>query len=194
MRRTIGFYHALKTDNVETLAVSFSIECINVRNHLGHTLLYDACSHEAPKCIRWLLENGADVEAGHDQDPAEVITPLLAAIQDGRSYECIRILLSVGRAKVSFDAMVEAVHQDKREITRLLLSYGGSVCIWSPLSLPAWWTELLQSRERCRRIAVVLIGVRRLRQSAVLASNGMDAIRLVAMQVWQTQLFENWVK
>jgi hypothetical protein len=184
---------ALRTDDVAMLGASFTLEKINKKNGFGQTPLYFACSKGSFRCVRWLLENGADanIECGNG---FSLETPLFAAAHTARSYECVNLMLRIGRARISDGVMLEAIHDDRREMTRLLLSYGGSVRVrpWSPT--PPWWTELLYARKRCRRAAVVLVGIRRLRQSAVLASNGMDAIRLVAMHVWRTQLFEKWIK
>lgn len=184
---------ALRTDDATLLSASFPIEKINNKNGFGQTPLFYACTLGSHDCVRWLLENGANADV-MCPNTGVMETPLYTACHHARNYQCVDLLLGLGRAYITPGIMVDAIHKDRREMTRLLLSYGGSVRVscWKPA--PPWWTELLQARERCRRAAVVLLGIRRLRRSAVLKTNGMDVIRLVARHVWRTQLLEKWGK
>lgn len=185
--------HAFHTDNAAILAKWYPVERVNKKNKRGQTPLFYACTLGSVHCVRWFLENGADANVSC-ADGSGTATPLYVAMHKAGSYECVELLLRIGRANISSIIMRAAIDGDKREMTRLLLSHGGSVSVlvWSPA--PPWWMEILQSRERCRRAAVVLMGIRRMRRADVLETNGMDAIRLIAMRVWRTQLYEKWIK
>ncbi len=58
--------------------------------------------------------------------------------------------------------------------------------------MPAWVPPFVAAREWCRYAALLLLGIWRLRRSAVLGDNNRDAIRLVVRAVWQSRTDPGW--
>jgi hypothetical protein len=75
----------------------------------------------------------------------------------------------------------------------LLLDWGAQLSeVPANVTVPVWAPPYVAGRERARVAAVVLLGMRREHRSAVMASNAMDVIRLIAKAVWSTRGSDVW--
>lgn len=173
-------------------------------NHTAeYSFLNYACMQNSMKCIRWLLEHSVagTVHLGYGNR-----TPLMTAVLKD-NLECARLLLRVGHVdpnQLSTVSMVfdedytlpisKAIEHDRRDITIELLRYGARLMSVDVLDTRSWWTELLAGRDRCRRIAVTLLGLKRFRRAPLLASNGMDEVRMIAQHVWAGALDSSWAQ
>ncbi len=157
------------------------------------TPLYMACRVGHADAVKWLLQQGADPNRYF------ALSPLHVACND----ECVRLLLAAGanpNATTKYGGHTVLCLLNNRcasfdgsvRIIRLLIKHGlrdireNNVCSVS--------IGLFRAREQCRRVALLLLGLRRFRHSTVLNMNGIDVVRLIATHVWDTRVDDVWVE
>ncbi len=52
-----------------------------------------------------------------------------------------------------------------------------------------WVQPYLDANERCRRATLAVLGARCLRRT-----HGVDVMRLIARMVWETRMWDEWIK
>ncbi|MFN3149936.1 ankyrin repeat domain-containing protein [Bremerella sp.] len=117
--------HAISEGDLETLASIFHEfpEMRDYESFFGPWLSM-AAYHGQPKVMRWLLEDGADIDRKYSNTGD---TALVIAI-DNHEMEAIDLLLERGakldQTRVENDPLIVTVHNNDLEIARKLLDYG----------------------------------------------------------------------
>jgi hypothetical protein len=74
----------------------------------------------------------------------------------------------------------------------LLMDHGAQLSkVSKTLCVPAWPVSFAAGRERARVVALLVVGVRSMKRSPVLAGNPMDIARIIAQWVWSTRGWDN---
>lgn len=162
----------------------------------GPILAY-AIYWRAFRCMRWLLDHGANANAGLDH-PIHPCTLLEWCAKQPDDYEAACILVNAGaHVEIRFGPWLIDVEYDliAPRVFNLLFQRGLQV----NLDDPGWLARdirehacIIRTRENaCRRACVALLGLLR-RSTAVRQWVGRDVLRLVIWKVWQTRRRPCW--
>lgn len=158
------------------------------------TPLHVTMFHNQLDCFIWLLANGANV----DSTDVDGMTPLHDACNLHGRLEYVPLLLAAGathkatskNGKTPLTCLCERRAQMRNEgislthydmTARMLLDAGASLKSVPTHQIPWWAPNFVKARQQCRNVAVVAMGVLRVRL-------GMDPARLIGQETWTTRL------
>lgn len=159
------------------------------------TPLQYACRCGFTEGVCLLLQRGANP----DLCTKEGQCALHVAALNYRGLECVRALLDAGASvdgvrELRSTPIVCAVGSANDRAALLLLDHGAKITPLVPAFgyVPGFLSSAARGREKCRRTALVLLGIRRMHKSALLSINALDVIRVIAKHVWSSRLNEAW--
>lgn len=185
---------AINLRDIDMLYKSITRETVNEFNtvHFAEwSPLQFAASRGDATSVDFLLKLGADPNLNDGRG-----WRALHLAASSCSGECVRLLLEAGadirvmnqRGRTALCCAIECCNVSS---TRLLIEHGAKTencCV----RVPAWVRELEEGRDRCRYVALMLVGIRRFRRSPVLATNPVDIAKLLGKAVWSLRMDENW--
>jgi len=137
---------------------------LEVRDEYGETPLYDAIMYEKLHVAQLLLDYKANVNTISKRCK----TPLNCLSQ----WRIPRITESY-----------------RKHVIKLLLDYGA---VKRDSDEDILINTLCKSRECCRRICLVLVGIRYFQRSPITRTNVRDVIKIIVKEVWKTRFNEVW--
>jgi len=191
------------TDNAIELRRILNKDNINSTFDSGDSILHVvcACRYHNVEMISWIISLGADINGlnkgfqmplhiatfesdlvmmeillklgshARSRDKRSTYSPLYFSIMD-RSYDCMNILLRRGAN------LTDSEHRtDPTEFCKNRLNYT---------------IECNACRKKAQSSIVAFIGLKRFNKSAVLRSNHMDVIKMIAQHVWVTCIDPIW--
>ncbi len=147
----------------------------------SHTVMACAAAAGDTDIMAMLLQHGADVQAMHSARNGATVCFLVRA---GASID--------GPIDTTNPTPLSWALRNKRvDIARALIDCGARLDrVQCPI--PAWVPPFVAAREWCRYAALLLLGIWRLRRSAVLSRCNRDVLQLMAHAVWQTRMDPAW--
>jgi ankyrin repeat protein len=132
---------------------------VNVRAVNGSTALHFASTRGHADVVSLLLDVGAVVDVVN----VHGCTPLYCAI----SYERI----AIARHLIDRGAKVSNVKVDK-----------------DVPAIPDSVTLLVESRSKCRFVAIVIIGIHKYRRTNITSNNDINVLRLIGKHIWSMRM------
>jgi hypothetical protein len=172
------------------------ITCTNVNTLRRDCFLRSTELHFASKlgcqvCVQWLVEQrGADIQvidkAGY--------TPLHDSVLYNRREIVLQLLRykahvhtpdTIGHTALSTAILRAKQNESKinKDIIIALIDRGAK---FDHKTAPQWLIDLVQGREKCLKIYISLLGIRR--HIFITTGNGRDVIGLIVSMVWATRL------
>lgn len=185
------FYLAEK-GTTEQLAVHVTPDNINtlkdsdiISSYSGWTMLHHAVFASNVKNVAWLIAQGANIEL----QTMGGKTPLMMATKLIPSQSIVQLLLN-GGAQVREEDILDASTYRQRSIVAMLIECGGAKFVAS--SNDPYITSLTESREYCRRAAIIVAGLdmKRGESDLMRGRRAKDIFSIVARHVWHTRMEE----
>jgi hypothetical protein len=190
-----GQFKAARSGNSQQLRELLTVNNVDNMCERGWTSLHWATYNGRIECTQVCLEMGANVNARTtDLDvKLESMMPLHFASSIG-VVEIVRALLDAG---AEVDAKLRdgrtplnfAIRFNHFDIARLLVDRGARVSnIKLDVSvIPDWLANYVESRSRCRHIAIIIIG-----HGKSLWAYDINVIRLIGKHIWSSRMDSDW--
>lgn len=185
-------FRLAETGTPEQLAVHVTPDNINdlkdygiTSSYAGWTMLHHAVFASNVKNVALLIAQGANIEL----QTMGGETPLSMTIKLSQSHLTAQLLLN-GGAQVREEDILDASTYRQRSIVAMLIECGGAKFI-APSNDP-YITSLTESREHCRRAAIIVAGLHMKRGESDLMGGRRvkDILSIVARHVWHTRMEE----
>lgn len=143
------------------------------------------------KCAKWLIGNGADINAANSENWNALH---LSLWRD--HIEITKLLLRAGADVLAlpngYTNLIDmCVSRNARQCGMLLMDHG--VIPGSCAERAIWVANFLSGRKRCLHVTILLLGIQKLRHPKVMGNNGRDAIRIIAKMNWMSRFsFHEW--
>ena len=173
---------AIADDDVEALKVALQGNLELVDEYSSRTPLRQAAFENKLTCVKWLLDEGADVNSVNREGWSALH---LCVWRDHTTVAWWLLQAGANQALLTShlqSALILCLQRDVRGCGRLLLDRGANCGL--PDNVPLWANDFLLARKRCSRTALLVVGIHRWRRNAM-AGNGRDVVRLIAQIVWE---------
>ncbi len=180
-------------DALEKCFTTADINAFVTLHYAQWSPLQFACSRGNAEVVAWLLLHGADPNLGDHRGWQSIHLAATCC----SSLACVKLLLDAGadirlRNQRGFSALALAIQACNRSTVELLLYRGAPLENTNGVLIPKWVRQLAEGRERCRKAALLIVALRRLRRSEALDIVCLNVTKLIARNVWSTRLNEQW--
>ncbi len=193
------WYRACKNGDMTAIKRLVTRENVNTLLYKKWTPVFLVAAYEYPSCVRWMI-----VELNARASGLVLTYPPVDFIHT-LPMDCFDILPYLKRAGADIDAVrhdhhnrrmtrlaIAIDHNTQHDHTRALIKHGAKLSnVHASVKVPDWVRTVVDSMERCRRVCVVLMGVRA--RSSVMAHRvDVHVMRMIVELVWDTRVNTQW--
>jgi ankyrin repeat protein len=184
-------FHIAQTADLQVVKDYFNAENASLPNNAGFAPIHSAAMRDDddPLILHYLVTS-----CGVDVNQKCRYTPLQCAVMQRKS-NCVRMLLQLGadmedrfvgtgRNDTPFQ---RAIRDGSHECARIFIDYGAPLAQVKEVGPVKWAFDHIAARKQCFKAALLLLGLRRYRQSSVLNSSPLDIIKMISYHVWSTR-------
>jgi ankyrin repeat protein len=87
-----------------------------------------------------------------------------------------------------------ALAKGRDNVARMLLDRGANILtVKLDEGIPSWVNLFIESRQRCRCVAIIIIGVHKYHCTNITGNNDNNVMRLIGKHIWSTRIDSVWV-
>jgi ankyrin repeat protein len=180
----------IRNDDVDNLKKHITKKNVNepsvvLRIHI----IFDVCSFDAINCLKYIISQGADVNALCDGGRANALQWLLCNNGD----KCFPILINLIDTRllnqpddINDTALRDALRHKNYNAAKLLIDRGADITLCRGFKIPNQIIEFIEKRTQTRNIALIIIGIHKFKHTH--NPNGKDIIRHIGKHIWSMRL------
>ncbi len=184
--------------NLKILKREVTSDNIEEYDGVGSTVLSSAALGGNVEAIELLLKMGAQVNT---RNPYNKRTPLHYAASGCYEHGEACHLLIDHHAEVNVmdnyqhTPLQRAIRCQRNDAVRALINRGANITFvkldYNLGSVPEWIYKFIESRETCRRVAIIMMGLYRFKRCKF-EGNNKDVLRIIGKIIWSSRNQDLW--